>query len=75
MTFNFWKFKAGKSKRCSVCAIALLFFHGRMLITARFAHIDHVRPIAVASSSFAFITLTGKCRHWNRGFKTSIQSC
>jgi hypothetical protein len=43
MTFNFWKFKGGKSKRCSVCAIALLSFTAGSLITARFAHIDHVR--------------------------------
>jgi hypothetical protein len=42
MTFNFWKFKGGKSKRCSVCAIALLSFTAGSLITARFAHIDHV---------------------------------
>ena len=43
MTFNFWKFKGGKSKRCSVCTIALLSFTAGSLITARFAHIDHVR--------------------------------
>src|SRR5258708_16287425 len=50
MTFNFWKFKGGKSKRCSVCAIALLSFTAGSLITARFAHIDHVR----ANSSRVF---------------------
>ena len=50
MTFNFWKFKGGKSKRCSVCAIALLSFTAGSLITARFTHIDHVR----ANSSRVF---------------------
>src|SRR5262245_65672408 len=50
MTFNFWKFKGGKSKRCSVCAIALLSFTAGSLITARFAHIDHV----TANSNRAF---------------------
>ena len=43
MTFNFWKFKGGKSKGCSVCAITLLSFVAGLLITARVAHIDHVR--------------------------------
>ena len=43
MTFNFWKFKGGKSKGCRVCVIALLFFSAGSLITARLAHIDHVR--------------------------------
>ena len=48
MTFNFWKFKGGKSKGgkskgCSVCAIALLSFTAGSLITARLAHIDQVR--------------------------------
>jgi ABC-type Fe3+-siderophore transport system permease subunit len=43
MTFNCWKFKGGKSKGCSVCAIALLSFIAGSLITARLAHIDHVR--------------------------------
>ena len=43
MTFNCWKFKGGKSKGCSVCAIALLSFTAGSLITARLAHIDHVR--------------------------------
>jgi hypothetical protein len=48
MTFNCWKFKGGnskawKSKGCSVCAIALLSFTVGSLITARLAHIDHVR--------------------------------
>ncbi len=41
MTFNFWKFKGGKSKRWSVCAIALLSFTVGSLISARLAHIDH----------------------------------
>ena len=43
MTFNCWKFKGGKSKGRSVCAIALLSFTAGSLITARLAHIDHVR--------------------------------
>ena len=43
MTFNCWKFKGGKSKGCSVCAIALLSFTVGSLITARLAYIDHVR--------------------------------
>jgi len=43
VTFNFWKFKGGKSKGRIVCVIALLSFTVGSLITARFAHIDHVR--------------------------------
>jgi hypothetical protein len=43
MTFNFWKFKSGKSKGCRVWAIALLSFTAGSLITARFARIDYVR--------------------------------
>ena len=43
MTFNWWKFKGGKSKGYSVCAIALLSFTAGSLITARLAHMDHVR--------------------------------
>lgn len=43
MTFNCWKLKGWKSKGCSVCAIALLSFTAGSLITARLAHIDHVR--------------------------------
>ena len=43
MTFNFWKFKGGKSKRCNVCAIALPSFTAGSLITAHFAHTDRVR--------------------------------
>jgi NIPSNAP protein len=43
MTFNCWKFKGGKSKGWSVCAIALLSFTAGSLITAHLAHIDHVR--------------------------------
>src|SRR5258708_33791621 len=50
MTFNFLKFKGRESKRCSCCAIALLSFTAGSLITARFAHIDHVR----ANSSRVF---------------------
>ena len=45
-------------------------FTAGSLIPARLAHIDHVRPTAIASSSFAFITLyRADCRHWNRGFR------
>src|SRR6201998_4964167 len=43
MTFSFWKFKGGKSKGWSACAIALLSFTAGSLITARLGHIDHVR--------------------------------
>jgi hypothetical protein len=43
MTFNFWKFKGGKFKGWSVCAILLLSFTAGSLITARLAHVDHVR--------------------------------
>ena len=43
MRFNFWKFKGGKSKVRSICAIALLSFTVGSLITDRLAHIDHVR--------------------------------
>ena len=43
MTFNCWKLKGGKSKGRSVCFIALLSFTAGSLITARLAHIDHVR--------------------------------
>ena len=75
MTFNCWKFKNWKSKGYSVCAIVLLSFTAGSLITARFAHIDHVGPTVIGSSSFAFITLyRANCRRWNRGFETSIQS-
>ena len=42
MTFNCWKFKGGKPRGWSVCAIALLSFTAGSLITARLAHIDHV---------------------------------
>src|SRR6202050_5831328 len=42
MAFN-WKFKGGKSKAWSICAIALLSFTAGSLMTARLAHIDHVR--------------------------------
>src|SRR5271155_5594636 len=43
MTLNFWKLKNWKSKGWSVCAIALLSFTAGSLMTARLAHIDHVR--------------------------------
>src|SRR5215469_16651049 len=39
MTFNCWRSKGGKSKGCSVCAIALLSFTAGSLL----AHIDRVR--------------------------------
>src|SRR5215470_6878572 len=43
MTFNCWKFKGGKSKGGSVCAMALLSFTIGSLITAGLAHSDLVR--------------------------------
>ena len=43
MTVNCWKFKGGKSRGCSLCAIALLSFTAGSLMTARLAHMDHVR--------------------------------
>jgi hypothetical protein len=43
MTFNYLKFKGGKSKGWSLCAIALLAFTAGSLMTARLAHMDHVR--------------------------------
>jgi hypothetical protein len=43
MTFNRWKLKGWKSKRWTVCAIALLSFTAGSLITARLAHVDQVR--------------------------------
>ena len=43
MTLNCWKFKGWKSKRWTVCAIALFSFAAGSLITARLAHIDQVR--------------------------------
>src|SRR5579885_944182 len=43
MTFNCSKFKGWKSKGSSICAIALLSFTAGSLITARLAHISHVR--------------------------------
>ena len=43
MKFNSWKFIGGKFKGWRVCAIALLSFTFGSLITARLAHIDHVR--------------------------------
>jgi hypothetical protein len=41
--FNCWKFKGAKSLGGSVRVIALLSFAAGSLITARLAHIDHVR--------------------------------
>ena len=38
MTLNCWKFRG-----CSLCAIALLSFTAGSLMTARLAHMDHVR--------------------------------
>src|SRR5580692_5712607 len=43
MRVNCWKFKGGKSWGCSLCAIALLSFTAGSLMTARLAHMDHVR--------------------------------
>jgi len=43
MTFNRGKFKNWKSEGWSVCAIVLLSFTAGSLITARLAHIGHVR--------------------------------
>jgi hypothetical protein len=43
MTLNRRKFKGGKSKRWTVCGIALLSFAAGSLITARLAHINQVR--------------------------------
>ncbi len=43
MTFEWRKFKGGKSKGYSGCAIALLSFTAGTLMTARLAHMDHVR--------------------------------
>src|SRR5262249_50031589 len=43
MPFNCWKFKGGKSKGGSVCAMALLSFTIGSLITASLAHSDLVR--------------------------------
>ena len=43
MTFNCWKFKGGKSKGWSLCAMALLSFTAGALITARLAHVEQVR--------------------------------
>ena len=43
MTLDSWKFEGGKSKGWTVCAIALLSFTAGSLITARLAHIDHVK--------------------------------
>ena len=43
MTLNCWKFKGGKSRGSSLCAIALLSFTAGSLMTARLAHLDHVR--------------------------------
>jgi hypothetical protein len=43
MTLNCWKFKGGKPRGCSLCAIALLSFTAGSLMTARLAQMDHVR--------------------------------
>ena len=43
MTLNCWKFKGVKSRGWSLCAIALLSFTPGSLMTARLAHMDHVR--------------------------------
>ena len=43
MRLNGWKFKGGKSRGCSLCAIALLFFTAGSLMTARLAHMERVK--------------------------------
>ena len=43
MTLNCWKFEGRKSKRWSVCAIALLSFIAGSLVTVRLVHVDQVR--------------------------------
>jgi hypothetical protein len=43
MTFNWWKFKGGKSKVWSVFATVLLSFTAGALITTRVAHVEQVR--------------------------------
>jgi hypothetical protein len=43
MTLNCWKFKGGKSRGWSLCAIALLSFTAGSLMTARLAHMERVR--------------------------------
>jgi hypothetical protein len=43
MTFNCWKFKNWKSKGWRMCVIILLSFTAGSLMTARLAHVDHVR--------------------------------
>ena len=43
MTFNYRKLKGWKFKGWSVCALTLLSFTAGSLMTARLAHIDHVR--------------------------------
>ena len=43
MALNCWKFKGWKSKRWTVCAMALLSLTAGSLITAGLAHIHQVR--------------------------------
>jgi hypothetical protein len=43
MTLDCWKFKDWKSKGWTVCAIALVSFAARSLITARLAQVNQVR--------------------------------
>src|SRR6202451_4797274 len=43
MTLNCWKFECWKSKRWTVCAIALVSFAAGSLITARLMHVNQVR--------------------------------
>jgi len=43
MTLKCWKFIGWKFRGCSLCAIALLSFTAGSLMTARLAHMDHVR--------------------------------
>src|SRR5258708_2708955 len=47
MTFNFWKLKGGKSKRCNVCAVSLLSFPAGVVITAP---LSPIAPLVANSS-------------------------
>jgi len=70
MTFNLWKFKGGKSKARSVCAIALLSFAAGSLMTARLAHTDNVR--AASNRVFElriYHTAAGKLPAVESGFR------
>src|SRR5277367_5044641 len=43
MTLNRWNFEGWKSKRWTVCVIALVSFAAGSLITARLSHLNQVR--------------------------------